>query len=234
VLIHLIETGRHRLWHPGSTFWSAGAHTALVVSVVAASLPAHEQPKKERVEREVVYLLPMLPSSPNRPTETSTRHSGGDDGAEPRAQKGWRPVQRGHGARHAADPVRSPIIPVVMDSVQFAGNPVFVAAELDKVVERDPSSAAPAYPADLQQQQIEGAVAAEWVVDSSGSADTASFRVVAATHPGFVDAVRAALPLMRFRPAEIAGRHVAQMVRQEFMFRIRLPEPEAPARVPRI
>jgi len=233
VLIHLIETGRDPLWHPGSTFWSAGAHAALVVSVVAASLPAREKPR-ERVEREVVYLLPMLPSAPSRPSETSARYSGGDDGAVPRAKDGPLPVQRGRGVRNAADPVRSPIIPVVMDSVEFAGNPVFVAAELDKVVERDPASAAPSYPPDLEQQQVEGAVAAEWVVDTSGHADTTSFRVVAATHPGFVDAVRAALPLMRFRPAEIAGRHVAQMVRQEFTFRIHLPEVEAPARVPRI
>jgi hypothetical protein len=228
VLIHLIETGRDPLWHPGSTFWSAGAHAALVVSVVAAaSFPAREKPR-ERVEREVVYVLP------SRPSETSARYSGGDDGAVPRAEEGPLPVQRGRGVRNAADPVRSPIIPVVMDSVEFAGNPVFVAAELDKVVERDPASAAPAYPPDLEQQQVEGAVAAEWVVDTSGHADTTSFRVVAATHPGFVDAVRAALPLMRFRPAEIAGRHVAQMVRQEFTFRIHLPEPETPARVPRL
>ena len=231
MLIHLLETGRPRPWHPGSTFWSTSAHAALVASAVAASLPADERPR-ERVEREVVYLLPTLPSSPRRPSEPDLRYVGGDDGAKPRDGQGLVPVQRGHRTQKpATDRVPSPIIPVVFDSLERAGSPVFVAADLDRVVERDPTSAAPSYPPDLEKQAVEGGVSAEWVVDSTGHADTTSFHVVTSTHPGFTEAVRAVLPLMRFRPAELAGRRVAQMVRQEFMFRIHLPEPEPP-RVP--
>jgi len=227
VLFHLIETGRHRMWHPGSTFWSTGAHAALVASVVAGSIPAHQQ--SERVEREVVYLLPTLPSAPRMPSDARVRYQSGDMGVRPRAAAGWMAAQRGRRALPPAElPSPSPIVPVVFDSVAHAGSPVFVAAELDRVVERDPLSAAPAYPPDLEAQQVEGAVRAEWVVDSTGSADTTTFRIVSATHPAFAQAVRVALPLMRFHPAELAGRAVAQMVRQEFTFRMRLPEPETP------
>ena len=62
---------------------------------------------------------------------------------------------------------------------------------------------------------------------STGHADTTSFRVLSASHPGFAVAVRAALPGMRFRPAELLGHPVQQLVRQEFTFRIRLPEPDS-------
>jgi hypothetical protein len=184
------------------------------------------------VEREVVYLLPTLPSSPRRPSEPELRFAGGDEGAKPRVAEGLIPVRRGHHAnKPSADPAPSPIIPVVFDSVEHAGSPVFVAADLDRVVERDPTSAAPSYPPELEKQAIEGGVSAEWVVDSTGHADTTTFHVVESTHPGFTEAVRAVLPLMRFRPAQLAGHAVAQMVRQEFAFRLRLPEPEPP-RVP--
>src|SRR5438067_8248412 len=66
--IHLIETGRHRPWHAGSTVWSTSAHAALVASVVAGAVPARTH---GRVEREVVYLLPTLPSAPRRAPDAS-------------------------------------------------------------------------------------------------------------------------------------------------------------------
>jgi hypothetical protein len=38
-------------------------------------------------------------------------------------------------------------------------------------------------------------------VDTTGFADTSSLRIMSATHPDFVTAVREALPYMRFEPA---------------------------------
>jgi hypothetical protein len=66
-------------------------------------------------------------------------------------------------------------------------------------------------------------VTAEWVVDTVGLADSASFRVVSSTHPQFTNAVREVLPMMRFRPAVLDGRHVRQYVRQQFRFELQLP-----------
>ena len=88
---------------------------------------------------------------------------------------------------------------------------------------RRDSSVAPAYPAELLTKGITGSVRARYVVDTTGFADTSTFRVVAATHEAFVAAVRAALPLMRFSPAKMGSRKVAQLVEQEFTFRIATP-----------
>jgi len=95
---------------------------------------------------------------------------------------------------------------------------VYVESELDRPVVRDPLSAAPEYPAELEKARVEGTVAVEYVVDTTGLADTASLRVVHFTNIDFADAVRHALPRMRFAPAELSGRHVAERVFQQFKF----------------
>jgi hypothetical protein len=63
-------------------------------------------------------------------------------------------------------------------------------------------------------------VSAQYVVDTTGFADTSSFRVIKSTHPEFIVAVREALPYMRFRPAKIGQLKVRQLVEQQFSFKI--------------
>ena len=118
---------------------------------------------------------------------------------------------------------------VVRDSVETKPAPVpqpvthdsaFSVLEVDIAVVRSENSAAPAYPLSLLQKGITGSVAARYVVDTTGFADTSSFEVLRATHRDFVAAVRAALPYMRFSPAKIGSRRVRQLVEQEFTFRI--------------
>lgn len=227
--IHLIETGRQQIVHLGSTAWSAGVHAAALASVsVGAWLttPTAAPARSEVPEREVVYLLPTLPTAPV---------SIADRPSPPRATHGERPRARPDGTRPSGEALRDgdPRDPsdaaalAAIDSLARLGSMIFRIGELDRVAERDPFSAAPAYPPELQRGLVEGDVAAEWIVDATGRADTATFRVVWATHPRFADAVRAALPLMHFRPAETMGRHVGQMVRQEFRFRLTLQPPAA-------
>jgi TonB family protein len=79
---------------------------------------------------------------------------------------------------------------------------------------------APQYPAALQRQGVSGQVIAQFVVDETGRAEPASFRVIETSHALFSDAVEAALPRMRFRPAEVGGRAVRQLVQQPFVFQI--------------
>jgi protein TonB len=104
----------------------------------------------------------------------------------------------------------------------LAGPPdsVFSILEVDSAVVRAANSAAPAYPLKLLQAHITGAVAAQYVVDTTGFADSASFKVLNTANPDFVTAVRAALPYMRFEPAKIGTNKVRQLVEQMFTFRI--------------
>jgi protein TonB len=82
------------------------------------------------------------------------------------------------------------------------------------------SGAGPSYPATMRASGIEGEVKAQFVVNEQGRAEVSSLRIVSSTNDHFSEAVRQALPRMRFRPAELRGRPVAQTVQQLFSFRL--------------
>jgi len=83
-----------------------------------------------------------------------------------------------------------------------------------------PITGSPRYPNDLRQRGISGCVLVQFVVDTIGHADMSTFRVLKASHPEFAQAVRVGLPTVRFRPAELHGRKVRQVVEQPFTFTI--------------
>lgn len=97
---------------------------------------------------------------------------------------------------------------------------VFTLLEVDSAATRYAWSAAPTYPPVMLERKREGYVKAEWVVDEAGYADTASLRIVEYTAQEFANAVRDALPFMRFSPAKVGAMVVRQRVQQEFTFRI--------------
>ncbi len=219
--LHLIESGRHRHWLAAPTFWSAAAHASLVASLVAAVPAATGDDDADEARREVVFFLPLLPKAPPKDAPVDLRWTGvgtqPGDGVPtpPEGPTGF--VERTREGGGSAVPV-----PVEEEGPPVDGSPVFVASELDVEVERDPSSAGPRYPEPLRLTNTEGAVTAEWIVDTTGVADPASFRVVLSSHPLFSDAVRECLMGMKFRPAELAGQRVRQLVRQEFRFQLQL------------
>ena len=47
-----------------------------------------------------------------------------------------------------------------------------------------------------------------------------TFKVLKATNDLFANAVRSALPNMRFYPAEVGGKKVKQLVQQSFQFKL--------------
>src|SRR5205085_1912516 len=78
----------------------------------------------------------------------------------------------------------------------------------------------PRYPDALRAANVEGDVLAQFIVDETGTVDPRTFRVLRTTDPQFTDAVRQALPMMRFNPAEAGGRHVKQLLTMPFTFRL--------------
>ena|ERR1041385_7147787 len=97
---------------------------------------------------------------------------------------------------------------------------VYSVLDVDVAVVRSASSAAPAYPLKLLEKHISGYVNAQYIVDTTGFADTTSFVVLQATNPEFTTAVRDVLPYMRFEPARIGPAKVRQLVQQQFTFKI--------------
>jgi TonB family protein len=221
--LHLIESGRHgRHWLGVPTFWSAAAHASLVASLVAAAPGSAGEETVAPTVKEVVFFLPLLPTAPPKEAAVDLQwHGEGKltgDGAPtpPEGPTGFVERTREGGGRDVP-------MPVAEEGPPIDGSPVFVASELDVEVQRDPSSAGPRYPEPLRLTNTEGVVTAEWIVDTTGTADPASFNIVASTHPLFTDAVKECLTGMKFRPAELGGQRVRQLVRQEFRFQLQLP-----------
>lgn len=112
-------------------------------------------------------------------------------------------------------------------------NFVLTEIEVDSAVATDPSSGGPAYPIAMLDANLEGEVLARFIVDTTGRADPTSFTALQSTHSAFTNSVRDALRVMKFRPARLQGRTVAQLVVQSFAFRITAPPPPDTVLVPR-
>jgi periplasmic protein TonB len=225
MLLHLIESGRDHPWYSGPTLWSAGAHVALIATLVVGGRAADAASDQETPQGEVIYFLPLLPGRAERPKEQPLEYAGDLPGRGVAPRDGFTTVPVGGGVRgrETGTEAAPPAVTVASDSGESNSSPVYLAAELDQPVERDPASAGPAYPEELRVKNVEGQVVAEWVVDTTGRADTASFRLIESTHPLFTRAVRDVLTGMNFRPAELMGKPVRQLVRQQFKFQLERP-----------
>jgi protein TonB len=105
---------------------------------------------------------------------------------------------------------------------------VYSILNVEETAVRSEWSAAPVYPTELIAQAVEGSVLTNFVIDTTGRADTSTIQILQATHPLFALSVRTAIPDMRFSPAMVQGRKVRQVVEQRFQFRIN-PPAAAPA-----
>jgi TonB family protein len=96
--------------------------------------------------------------------------------------------------------------------------------ERESLVERPamaiPGLGGPRYPEELKAAKIEGRVLATFVVDTTGKADLSTFRAGLSTHRLFTEAVKDALPAMRFMPGEVGGRKVRMSIEQTFEFKL--------------
>jgi TonB family protein len=94
------------------------------------------------------------------------------------------------------------------------------------------AAATPHYPDSLRARNIEGMVFLQFVVDTTGRADTTTVKVLRSTDSLFTNAVRAVLPNMRFSPATIRSLKVRQLVQQPFQFTLSRSSPPPPPRPP--
>jgi TonB family protein len=182
--------------------------------------PAPEGP----VDQEVVFLLPPDQEAGQRASGDAVDWSGlvGTGGSTrdelPKEERPEEVVVIPVGTEGQAEPTDElqPGPPILTETA-------LTEVEVDSVVERDPTSAAPVYPPRLLERNVEGSTFVHYVVDTTGRVDTMTIQVVRATHPQFAASVREALALMKFRPAIQASRKVRQWVEQNFSFRIVAP-----------
>jgi periplasmic protein TonB len=99
-------------------------------------------------------------------------------------------------------------------------NQTYFEFQVEKQVSPFPGNPAPRYPDMLRSANVEGEVLAQFVVDTTGRADMKEFKVLKSTHDLFTNAVRSALPNMKFYPAEVGGKKVKQLVQMPFQFNL--------------
>ena len=204
---------------------SVVAHTIVIAAWVAVTLPVAELPQDSFANRTYPKYQPPPDRSPGQRGTRETVHyidlaqregPGAGDGGRTMGDEAPSTLSRTVGRAAPPDSVTSEATPTI------AGEPdsVFSVLEVDTAVVRTANSAAPAYPLKLLQARIMGFVAARYVVDTTGFADTTSFEVLKSTNPEFITAVKEALPYMRFTPAKIGPMKVRQLVEQQFTFKI--------------
>lgn len=220
-----------------STVVSVVTHLTLITAWVFGTLPSPELPR-DAIANHVFYIPP--------PDKIVSQAGSGKSLAYVRvATEG---TASGEGARLAGDARPSTVdetlgrnTPPTKDSVTAeeiapteGQDSVYSVIDVDTAVMRMSSSAAPAYPLSLLRSHVEGYVNAQYIVDTTGLADTASFTVMKATHREFVTSVKEALPFMRFQPAKIGPMKVKQLVQQQFSFKITdtLPAKQQPPKKP--
>jgi periplasmic protein TonB len=97
---------------------------------------------------------------------------------------------------------------------------VYFEFQVERPVKRLPDGVVLHYPDVRRASRTNGEVLAQFVVDTNGRALPEAFKVIKTTHDLFAQAVKAALPDMRFMPATIGGKPVRQLVQQPFHFTI--------------
>jgi TonB family protein len=95
---------------------------------------------------------------------------------------------------------------------------VYRADQVSKPVAQVWGNMPPHYPETLKSAGIGGVVVLAFIVDTAGRVDVGSATVLQLTDDRFLSSVVAALPLLRFTPAEFAGRKVRQLVAQPYYF----------------
>ncbi len=228
----LLETKAAKQKKSGGTFISIVLHTILVAGAIYATNKTAEALEKPKEEKVVLTETKKEPE-PEKPKE------------QPKQQEVVAQVAPPKGFQVLTPPIEVPdVIPDVdltrkaTDEADFSGKGVqggiakgveggtgpvisdqpYFDFQVEKAAASIPGSGAPAYPEMLKSSGVEGEALVQFIVDTTGRAELGSFKVLRATHDAFGQAVKSALPRMRFLPAEIGGRKVRMLVQQPFAF----------------
>ena len=120
------------------------------------------------------------------------------------------------------------------DGKPTVATPPYFEFQVEKPVTPETGNASPRYPDLLRSRRVEGEVLAQFVVDTMGRAEMSTFKVLSSSHDLFTGAVRGALPNMQFRPAEVGGRRVKQLVQMPFNFSLSKDLPKVTSQPPRM
>ena len=228
----LIETKAAKQKRSGGTVISIVLHAVLIAAAVVLTkktADALEKPKEEKVVLQENKKEP----EPEKPKEQPKQVQQVAQVAPPKGFQVLTPpitipdvipdVDLSRKATDEADFSGKGVQGGVAKGVEGGTGPVisdqpYFDFQVEKAAAAIPGSGSPAYPEMLKSSGVEGEALVQFIVDTTGRAELGSFKVLRASHDAFGQAVKAALPRMRFLPAEIGGRKVRMLVQQPFAF----------------
>jgi len=232
---NLLESKPKKQRTTGGLILSGVIHAVLITGAVYGTLQAKES--IEKVKAEKVEFVEMKKKDDPPPPKEEPKPIPKDVVVAPPPPKGFQVLTA---------PIKVPdVLPdidlskKVTDEADFTGKGVaggkangvvggvappvntdqpYFEFQVEKQVSTVPGSPPPRFPEMLKSANVEGEVLAQFVVDTTGRYEAGSFKVLKSSHDLFTQAVKNALPNMRFYPAEVGGRKVKQLVQQPFTF----------------
>ena len=228
---NLIESKSHGKKSFGQTILSFLVHAAVIFAAVKVTTGAAEGIKKIVADTTMVFLKPPPPPPPP------------PDQPPPDVIVAQNPPPKGFQTVVAPTDIPKDIPPIDLDEKPFdpkdftgkgveggvaagivggtgpVSGEVFLEAQLDDPVQPI-SIPTPRYPPVLQSAGIAGRVELQYVVDTTGHAEPASFKVLKTTHPAFVEPAKEAIAKGVFKPAKFKGQPVRQLVQQAIAFKV--------------
>lgn len=236
MLSTLIESRRTRSRSRGATAISVIVHAAVIALV--AAITAHVSDRTAAaapVPHDIVYIhtaepapsseqsLPASPQAPSQPKFPALPFKHVEVPLTipteiPPVDLSVPPVDP---SRFIIDGAKNGSTIGTGSPMSSGGSSTYSAWQVEKAVVPLAGNPKPEYPSMLQSGRVEGEVLAQFVVDTTGRVDMSSFRTIQATNELFVQSVRRALAEWKFRPAEVEGRKVKQLVQMPLTFRVR-------------
>jgi periplasmic protein TonB len=230
---NLIESRRKVDRSVGGTAFSVVLHAVLIALFVAVTANAGQR-MVEKVKQEDVKFMQIKPKEPPPPPPEKAPPP--EVVAAPPPPKGFQvltapinipekipEVDLSKAVTNEADFSGKGVAGGVAKGVVGGTGPVdkdqpYFEFQVEKPVLPRENNPAPKYPSMLESARVEGEVLAQFVVDTLGSAEMNTFKVLKSTNDLFTSSVRNVLPKMRFYPAEAGGRKVKQLVQMPFKF----------------
>jgi periplasmic protein TonB len=231
----LIESKPKKQKMAGGTLFSLLFHGALITAAVVVTAKAGIA--SDKTKQEKITFVEMKKEPPPKPKEPPPPPPPPKEVFKAPPPKGFQVLRA-----PVEIPIKIPDIDLskkVTEEADFSGkgvkggiaagvvggtakpsNEPYFEYQVEKPVQPIPGTGTPRYPDALRSSGVEGEVQAQFVVNEDGRVEAGSFKVLKATNELFASAVRAALPQMRFYPAEVGGKHVRQLVQQPFVFKL--------------
>jgi len=127
-----------------------------------------------------------------------------------------------HDAATAAEALTDPGVPPSVADRAFAPHSnrrmIYFEFNVEHPARRADQHAKPVYPESLRETGLRGSVRLQFIVDTSGKADTTTIKVLSSSDPEMARAAREFLVNAAYTPAMIKDRPVAQLVEENYDF----------------